>query len=75
MTAPPTPRRRASERDMLFFANPHLWPCWPFLAVVRRHQDDGQELGVMYDAKGASGLDGYSATVWLTLCGPPHKVS
>jgi hypothetical protein len=51
--------------DVLFFSTPALWPAWPFLPVVRRTQGE-EELGVMYDPCGTSGLTGYSATVFLT---------
>ena len=59
-------RRRAGPRDLLYFARPDLWPCRPFLPVVRHPVDGPQELGVLYDAVGASGTYGFSATVFLT---------
>src|SRR5207244_1800595 len=51
------------SRDVLFFSTPVLWPCWPFLPVVRR-TGDTEELGLMYDAFGTSGVTGYSASVF-----------
>ncbi len=60
-------RRRATARDFLFFRTPRLWPLWPLLPVVRRPADAAEpELGLMYDARGASGLYGHSATVFLS---------
>lgn len=52
-------------RQRLFLTNPGLWPIWPFLPVVRRGEQ-GQELGVMFDARTVCGLMGYSASVLLT---------
>jgi len=64
---------RARERTLLFLTSPALWPAWPFLPVVRRTRGR-EELGVVLDARTAQ-LTGYSATVFLTLCGAPHKVT
>jgi hypothetical protein len=55
---------RGFQRTVLFLAHPELWPLWPFLPVVRRGSG-GEELGVVYDARRASELTGYSATVFL----------
>lgn len=58
-------RRRATPLDMLFFETPSLWRHYPFLPVIRRRSDDaGTECGVLYDARGVSGLYGYSSTVF-----------
>src|ERR1017187_4797537 len=58
---------RATMRDLTFLSTPSLWTLYPFLPVVRRSvRGDCQPLGVVYDAVGASGLYGYSATVFLT---------
>jgi hypothetical protein len=65
MTVEATASRPVKPRDMLFFLCPDLWPGWPFLPVIRRHPDREEELGVMYDARGVSGLCGYSAAVFL----------
>ncbi len=65
---------RDRDRTVLFLANPTLWPTWPFLPVVRRSQGR-EELGVVFDARHVCGFLGYSATVFLTLCGAPHNVS
>ena len=53
------------DRTVLFVANPALWPAWPFLPVVRRSRRR-EELGVLFDARHACGLTGFSATVFLT---------
>ncbi len=52
----------ARDRTVLFLCTPALWPCWPFLPVVRRTAD-GEELGVVFDAR-TTRLTGYSATVF-----------
>ena len=58
--------RRATMRDLIFLSTPSLWSLHPFLPVIRRGAaGDSQQLGVVYDAVGASGLYGYSATVFL----------
>ena len=56
---------RARDRTVLFLTNPALWPCWPFLPVVRR-TDRGEELGVVFDARSVCGRTGFSACVFLT---------
>ena len=54
-------------RDLVLFRTPALWRFWPYLPVLRRHPSgDGTELGVLYDARRASGRYGFSATVFLT---------
>jgi hypothetical protein len=50
---------------VLFLTTPVLWPHWPFLPVVRRTRGE-EELGVVFDARGACELMGYSATVFVT---------
>lgn len=57
-------RAGPTARDLQYATNPHLWPCWPFLPVVRRSHCL-EELGLMYDARGTSGVTGFSATVFL----------
>jgi hypothetical protein len=52
-------------RHLLLVITPALWPAWPFLPLVRR-TPGGSELGVLFDARGAAGLTGYSATVFRT---------
>jgi len=52
-------------RHLLFVTTPALWPAWPFLPVVR-HACGVIDLGLMFDARGACGLTGYSATVFRT---------
>lgn len=59
--------RRATMRDVVFLSTPSLWNLHPYLPVVRRStRGDCQQLGVVYDAVGHSGLYGFSATVFLT---------
>ena len=52
----------ARDRTVLFLSTPALWPAWPFLPVVRRTRGR-EELGVVFDARGACDLTGYSASV------------
>jgi hypothetical protein len=75
MTTPTEPPRKATARDLFFFAHPEHWPTWPFLPVVRRHAESSMDFGVLYDALHATGRTGYSSTVLLALCGTPHKAS
>jgi hypothetical protein len=51
-------------RTLLFLTTPPLWPCWPFLPMVRR-TNGTEERGVVFDAR-AAGLGGWSATVVKT---------
>jgi hypothetical protein len=54
-------------RDRVLFRTPTLWRYWPYLSVLRPHPSgQGQELGVLYDARRASGRYGFSATVFVT---------
>ena len=50
-------------RHLLFVTTPALWPAWPFLPVIR-HARGVTDLGLMFDARGACGLTGYSAAVF-----------
>ncbi len=66
---------RIRDRTVRMLATPALWPTWPFLPVVRRRAGC-QELGVVFDARGACGLTGHSATVYRTnLFALPSKLS
>ena len=56
---------RARDRTVLFLTTPALWPCWPFLPVVRR-TGGREELGVVFDARSVCGRTGFSACVFLT---------
>lgn len=59
--------RRATMRDLIFMSTPSLWSHHPYLPVIRRSAvGDHQQLGVLYDAVGVSGLYGFSATVFLS---------
>lgn len=55
---------RARDRTVLFLTNPALWPCWPFLPLVRRTAR-GEELGVVFDARSVCGRTGFSACVFF----------
>jgi hypothetical protein len=48
----------------VFLAGPDRWPAWPFLPLVRRRPGQADECGLLYDARGAAGLTGLSATVF-----------
>ena len=50
-------------RHLTVITTPPLWVAWPFLPLVRRTAA-GIELGVLFDARGAADLTGYSATVF-----------
>ena len=63
-TATPKPRQ-ATMRDLLLFATPALWPCWPFLPVIRHKEGGDLDCGLMFDAMNLTGRTGYSATVFL----------
>ena len=75
---------RARQRTVVMVSTPALWPAWPFLAVVRRTSET-EQLGVVFDARHARGLTGYSATVlrcnlfllpptWSEFLGLPREV-
>ena len=60
-----TTHRLAKARDMTMFASPSLWPVYPFLPLTRRLPESKEtECGLLYDARGVSGLYGYAATVF-----------
>lgn len=63
MTALVSSKPGDPARQLLFVATPALWPAWPFLPVTRRGRGV-TELGLLFDARGACGLTGYSATVF-----------
>jgi hypothetical protein len=61
-----TTSRRQRFAQALLFSKPEIWPNRPFLTLTRRHPETSEiEYGVLYDARGASGLYGYSCTVFL----------
>jgi len=66
MTSTLTPGETARLRTLHFLAHRELWPHWPFLPMVRRRSGQDEELGVVFDAIGACGLEGFSATVFKT---------
>jgi hypothetical protein len=53
------------QRTELFLANPDLWAFWLFIPVVRRCTGE-EEYGVVYDAREAVDMTGFSATVFIT---------
>ena len=68
MKPPDPPLRQAVARDLFFFAHPEHWPLRPFLPLRRAAASDDSpdsELGLLYDAAGASGTYGYRCTVFL----------
>ncbi|HEY7328494.1 MAG TPA: hypothetical protein VH592_12675 [Gemmataceae bacterium] len=65
MTTPTEKPRKATARDLFFFANPEHWPTWPVLPVVRRHDDGEMQCGLLYDIMHLSGRTGFSSTVFL----------
>ena len=62
MTVPPLPPGDVA-RHLWFVATPARWPAWPFLPVIRC-AGGVIDLGLMFDARAACGLTGYSATVF-----------
>ena len=61
---PSTTQAECDEaRNLLFLATPALWGCWPFLPLVRRSQERGEECGLLCDVLGLGGPHGHSATV------------
>lgn len=63
MTTPPPPASDEYVRHLRVITTPPVWAAWPFLPLVR-HTDNVVELGILFDARGAAGLTGYSATVF-----------
>jgi len=58
--------RRATVRDLVTMETPRRWRQFPFLPLTRRLNDhDPPELGVLYDARAASGKTGFRCTVFL----------
>ena len=67
MIVPPAAGPDELARHRRYVAAPARWSAWPFLPLVRR-TSGAEELGVLFDARGACGLCGYSSTVFLGLC-------
>lgn len=55
---------RARAKDIHMFATPSLWPVHPFLPLTRHLPENKTECGLLYNARGVSGLYGYGATVF-----------
>lgn len=66
---------RLRRRSLYFMEDPKRWPWYPFLPLVRRGSGEEPDLGVLYDALGASGIAGHRATVFLQnlLLLPPSE--
>ena len=64
MPLPSLVEREPLARHLLFVTTPALWPVWPCLPLVRR-TEGREELGLRFDARGACGLCGHTATVFL----------
>lgn len=60
-----TQPRQATARDLYYFTHPEHWATWPFLPLIRRRPNGEEDLGLLYDARGRSGLYGYSCTVLM----------
>ena len=65
MVQPLSPATENLGLHRLMMACPRLWPCWPYLPLVRRRPGRERELGLLFDAWGTVGLTGYAATVFL----------
>ena len=63
---PPLAPCASLRRNLLFLATPALWPVWPFLPLIRRRPDGGEDYGVLYDCWTKAGRPGFRATVFLT---------
>src|SRR5262249_60025589 len=66
MSTPLAAVQAARQRNLRFFLDPRRWPAWPFLPLVRRCPGRAEELGLLFDALGAVGSYGLSATVFKT---------
>ena len=67
-TQAPTLLDRLLEPHREMMRHPERWPRYPFLALInpqRRGPDGWPQLGLLYDARGASGKDGLQTTVYL----------
>ena len=53
------------SRNLLFFTTPALWPCWPYLPLVRRQPGKEEECGLLCDVMRRTGMPGFTATVVL----------
>jgi hypothetical protein len=65
LSSNPVADLRGLQRHLYFFTHPGVWNLWPHLPLVRHLPDGEQELGLLFDALGACGLTGHSATVFL----------
>lgn len=60
-----TVKIEGKARDLLFMANPCLWPHGAFLCLTRRTPGAAEpELGILADFWGRCGVPGYSSTVF-----------
>jgi hypothetical protein len=65
MSPQPSVANAIRTYNLLFLANPRLWPQWPFLPVMRRRPGCEEEEGVIYDARGRCNKLGFACTVFL----------
>jgi hypothetical protein len=66
MAQPPPGVPLRNLRDLLYFTTPKLWKeTWPYLPLVRRRPDRGEEYGVLCDVQGRGGPTGHSCTVFI----------
>lgn len=64
--------RRAGPNEQRLFANPTIWPQWPYLPVLRLQTDERPEFGLLYDAEGYSDKSGHQTTVF---CATPADIA
>lgn len=66
MPSSTTSPRTATERDLLFFTTPELWPLHPFLPIVRYKPAGEMDYGVLYHRRDESRNGDKATTVYLT---------
>jgi len=54
------------NQHLRIITTPTVWVAWPFLPLIRTTANR-VEFGVMFDAMGAIGRTGFSATVFRTI--------
>jgi len=65
MSVPLAQNVSGRARNLVFLAQPQLWPEWPYLPLVRRLPGREEEYGVLFDALGSYEMTGYSSTVFF----------
>ena len=66
MSLSTTGPRTATERDLLYFMTPQLWPLHPFLPIVRYKTGGEMNYGVVYNRDDDSRNGDSATTVYLT---------